>query len=94
MDGKKISLFVYFLMSAINFGQSDYYQGTEGLVGNALKAKLHSIIKGHIRYPYTSTGIDVWQILEDTDEDPANPDNVILLYSGRSQEKAYRDQAI
>ncbi|MEE3919865.1 endonuclease [Micromonospora sp. BRA006-A] len=29
----------------------------------------------------------VWDALKDTDQDPANPANVILLYSGRSQSK-------
>jgi len=34
----------------------------------------------------------VWTSLEQTDEDPLYSSNVILLYTGRSQEKEYRDQ--
>ncbi|MDK2977271.1 MAG: hypothetical protein PWP06_1746 [Candidatus Marinimicrobia bacterium] len=34
----------------------------------------------------------MWTSLEQTDEDPLNSSNVILLYTGRSQEKEYRDQ--
>ena len=35
-------------------------------------------------YPYTSTATDVWDILKETDKDPLNPANVILLYTGWS----------
>jgi len=34
----------------------------------------------------------MWTSLEQTDEDPLNSSNVIFLYTGRSQEKEYRDQ--
>lgn len=64
-----------------------YYDGTTGLTGEFLKAKLHTIIKGHTRYPYTAEGTDVWDILMDADEDPNNSANVILLYTNRSQAK-------
>jgi len=61
-----------------------YYDGAEGKVGAELKAALHNIIKGHPEFPYTSSGTDVWDILKDTDRDPDNSANVILLYTGRS----------
>ncbi|MFH1853564.1 MAG: endonuclease [Candidatus Neomarinimicrobiota bacterium] len=65
-----------------------YYDATSGKSGAELKATLHGIIKNHTRYPYTSSGTDVWDLLKITDEDPDNPDNIILLYSGRSHPKA------
>jgi len=61
-----------------------YYEETEGLSGEELKSALHEIINDHIEFPYTSTGTDVWDILIETDRDPENPDNVILLYTGWS----------
>jgi len=64
-----------------------YYDQAADLSGAQLKAALHDIISDHIRYPYTSTTTDVWDLLKATDEDPDNPDNVILLYTGRSQAK-------
>ena len=64
-----------------------YYEPAEGLTGSELKAALHDIISDHIKYPYTSTSTDVWDILKETDQDPNNPENVILLYTGRSQAK-------
>ncbi len=61
-----------------------YYNGTEGLTGEALKTKLHEIIDNHEEFSYSDLR-DF--ILRETDEDPNNPDNVILLYTGRSQPK-------
>lgn len=60
----------------------DYYAGTENLSGQLLKNALYNIIKGHETYNYTSFSIDVWDILKETDADPNNPENVILLYTG------------
>ena len=59
-----------------------YYDGTENLYGSLLKHALHEIIKDHTTYPYTSSSeIDVWDILKETDKDTSNPDNVILFYT-------------
>ena len=64
-----------------------YYDPAQDLSGSELKSELHNIISDHIKYPYTSSSTDVWDILKETDEDPNNSDNVILLYTGRSQAK-------
>ena len=61
-----------------------YYDRAEGLVGDALKAALHQIIRGHTPYPYSSSSIDTWDILKDADRDPNNPNNVSLVYNGVS----------
>ncbi len=68
-----------------------YYSTAEGKSGTALKTALYNIIKGHTEYPYTSDNPDVWDGIQDIDEDTANSNNVILLYTGRSQEKDYLD---
>lgn len=65
-----------------------YYDSASGKTGVALNNALHQIIKNHTKFPYTSTSTDVWDILMDTDEDTTNANNVILLYSGRSQDKS------
>lgn len=62
-----------------------YYDGTEGLNGEELKAALHNIIDGHVEYSYNDLR-DF--ILKDTDEDPDNSNNVILLYTGWSYAKS------
>ncbi|WP_409254333.1 endonuclease [Bacillus sp. SCS-153A] len=61
----------------------EYYKSAEGKTGNELKAALHTIIDDHTTLSYSA----VWDALRYTDEDPANPNNVLLLYSGRSQSK-------
>jgi endonuclease I len=61
-----------------------YYSTAQGLTGENLKTALYNIIKGHTKYPYTSTSTDTWDILKQTDKDTINPDNVILFYTGKS----------
>ncbi|MBU0763491.1 MAG: endonuclease [Bacteroidetes bacterium] len=63
---------------------SGYYNGTAGLDGTTLKAALNSIISNHTEYDYDA----IKEIIKLTDEDPANSNNVILLYTGRSQSKS------
>ncbi|WEH43371.1 endonuclease [Streptomyces sp. NBC_01218] len=58
-----------------------YYANALGKSGTALKAALHTIIKSQTKVSYSQ----VWEALKDTDEDPAHPGNVILLYTGESQ---------
>ncbi|MFF0214145.1 endonuclease I family protein [Streptomyces vinaceus] len=61
-----------------------YYAPAEGKTGAALKTALHDIIKTQSKVTYDG----VWNALKVTDQDPANPNNVILVYSGRSQSKS------
>ena len=65
-------------------GTDDYYQDAIGKTGAELKSALHTIISNNTKITYDQ----VWDALQKTDEDPANPSNVILLYTGRSQSKA------
>ncbi|WDZ87080.1 endonuclease [Micromonospora cathayae] len=61
-----------------------YYASAIGKTGTALRSSLHSIIRVHTKLSYDQA----WEALKDTDQDPANANNVILLYSGRSQSKS------
>lgn len=61
-----------------------YYDGTDGLSGAALKAKLNEIISKQTVLSYDG----VWDALKDTDQDPANSNNVIEVYSGKSTPKS------
>ena len=78
-------LILLFLISISLFAQipAGYYDGTEGLYGENLKEKLNDIIKGHSEQSFTY----LKTILKESDEDPNNSNNVILLYTGRSQSK-------
>ncbi len=59
-----------------------YYAGTEGKSGDELKTALHEIIKDHVAYSYFASKT----IMKFSDADPENPGNVILVYTGRSQD--------
>jgi len=61
-----------------------YYDASQNLWGADLKAALHNTIKGHTEFDYG----DLWNILSDTDEDPDNTNNVLLLYTGWSYSKS------
>lgn len=61
-----------------------YYVAACGKSGAALKSALNGIIRNQTKLSYDQ----VWDALKATDQDPANANNVILLYSGRSQAKS------
>lgn len=61
----------------------EYYQSAFGKKDDDLKNALHEIISEQAVLSYST----VWQALRETDEDPNNPNNVILLYSGESRSK-------
>lgn len=61
-----------------------YYDNTDGLYGEMLKDSLHDIIRNHTAYSYNALRD---YVLPDTDEDPNNPNNVLLIYTGFSRPK-------
>ncbi|HID98751.1 MAG TPA: hypothetical protein EYP59_00455 [Thiotrichaceae bacterium] len=86
----KYSKVLYILLLWVSAGKSpadvptDYYTEAIGKTGVALKSALHNIIANHNRYSYKK----VWNILQETDEDPNNANNVILIYSRQSLPKS------
>ena len=83
---KSILFFVcFFAFQLMIIAQpADYYNGTEAIDGANLKTALHNIIDGHTAFEYGT----VKQILKISDEDPNNPDNIILIYTGWSIPKS------
>ena len=80
-------LSVIFLLSPLIFSAqipSGYYDSAKNLADDNLKYELNQIIDNHTEFSYTSSSTDVWDILKETDRDPNNSDNVILIYSGIS----------
>lgn len=65
-----------------------YYATAEGKVGLELKQALHDIIDAHTVLPYSSSAFDTHDALDALDEDPANTNNVLLIYSRRSEPKS------
>ena len=76
---------IFLLLFQISYGQipTGYYDGANGLNGDALKSALNDIIDGHTELSYEA----VKNALKDTDEDPNNSNNVICLYTGWSYDK-------
>jgi endonuclease I len=64
-------------------GGDDYYAAAGGKTGAALKSALNGIIRNQTKLSYDQ----VWDALKATDQDPANANNVKLLYSGISLPK-------
>ena len=60
-----------------------YYDTVDTSTPEALRQSVHDVIDGHTRYPYTSSGTDTWDILEQADEDPYNSGRVLDLYRNR-----------
>jgi endonuclease I len=82
---KKLLLLIFSISALVTIAQPPgYYDSAMGLTGDDLKSALHEIINDHTEYSYNDLR-DF--ILRDTDEDPDNPNNIILLYTGRSQNK-------
>ncbi len=80
---KKILLFtiaILFLNSVYADIPIGYYDSANGLSEDALKSALHNIIDNHTVTPYTN----VSYILDETDIDPDNSSNLILIYTGNS----------
>ena len=81
---KNLIICLVFTISLTVLSQSsDYYESCLGLSGLELKQELHNIIDDHTYFSYTTTK----SILRAADEDPNNPSNIILVYSGNSIDK-------
>jgi endonuclease I len=69
-------------------GQADppqgYYQAVGTQQGTVLRQVLHEIIDDHAALTYLATR----EALKQTDENPANPSQVVLVYSRRPEDKA------
>ncbi len=76
-----LSVALFFLGHNLFSQPIGYYNGTENLTGFELKKALHEIIKDHVDFSYYRTG----QIINYSDSDPDNPDNVILFYLQESR---------
>ncbi|WP_406666379.1 endonuclease [Gallaecimonas sp. GXIMD1310] len=63
-----------------------YYASALGKTGSALRSALHAILQDQVHFTYSQ----VWDQLAYTDQDPNNANNVILLYSGRSEPATFR----
>lgn len=61
-----------------------YYDSVDTTSSATLRTTLHNVIKDHTRFPYTSSSTDTWDILEEAQQDPANPSRIIDVYGNKS----------
>ena len=61
-----------------------YYSSAENKSDQSLRSALHNIIDDHTAYSYTSSSTDTWDILKESDADPNNANNVLLVYTRES----------
>lgn len=66
---------------------SGYYDAVNTSSASTLHDSLHAIIDDHQRFPYTSSATDTWDILEEADENPADPSKIITIYRNATYTK-------
>jgi len=66
---------------------ADYYAGIDSSSPAALRATLHARIANHIRYPYTSSSTDTWDILNLADQDPVESGSILDIYKNATYTK-------
>jgi hypothetical protein len=52
-----------------------------------LRSTLHEVVDDQVRFPYTSSNKDTWDILELADENPEDPGNILDVYKNASYPK-------
>jgi endonuclease I len=77
---------VILLLPAIAWGDPPigYYNSVDTSSPAALRATLNAVIDDHVKFPYSSSSTDTWDILEQADEDPNNSANILDVYRNRS----------
>jgi endonuclease I len=73
---KKTIYFLWMLCGTLMAQGPNYYQEIQQLTGSDLEDALHEIIKDHSEFSYSSAK----QILKESDQDPNNTENVMLVY--------------
>ena len=58
-----------------------YYDSVDGSDSAVLREDLHARVGGHLRFPYTSTATDTWDVLELADEDPDDTSSIRDVYA-------------
>ncbi len=65
-------------------GVTDYYASVDPSNATTLRNSLHEVIDDHVRFPYTATATDTWNVLELADQDPGASTHVLDVYKNAS----------
>ena len=79
-----VLLFLITAGGALADAPAGYYDVVDLNSQATCRVTLHNLIDDHVRYPYTSSSTDTWDILEYADEDPLNSANILDLYKNHS----------
>lgn len=60
-----------------------YYNNVDLSTPATTRTTLHNIIDDHVRFPYTSSSTDTWDILEDADQSADNTNQILDVYQNR-----------
>lgn len=76
---------------AVSANNDEEQSKNDDSVKDNLRKSLHKQMTSHKTYQYFGETNSVSSILKDLDTDPENEENLILLYTGRSQNKRFQD---
>ncbi|MCH9646778.1 MAG: endonuclease [Deltaproteobacteria bacterium] len=65
----------------------DYYDSVDTSSAATLRSSLHEALDDHVRFPYSSSEVDTWDVLEIADEDPADSGSILDVYRNASYAK-------
>ncbi len=63
---------------------ANYYDTVDASSSATLRATLHNVVDDHVRFPYTSSSTDCWDILNDADENPSNTAQLLDVYKNHA----------
>ena len=61
-----------------------YYNAVDSSNAATLRSSLHGVIDDHVRFPYTASSTDTWDVLEQADEDPLDAASIRDVYRNAS----------
>jgi endonuclease I len=59
---------------------SYYYDTVDTQSAHSMRDSLHEVIDGHIRFPYTSSVTDTWDVLETADQASVDSNSIVTIY--------------
>ncbi|RLE32048.1 MAG: hypothetical protein DRJ61_10430, partial [Acidobacteria bacterium] len=63
---------------------ASYYDTVDATNQIDLRTTLNAVIDDHASFPYSSTSTDCWDIVNDADENPSNPSQVLTVYKNEA----------
>ncbi len=90
MTVRLLALVCLTMMHLTAWAQSvpEYYGSVNLNSADAMRTSLHAVIDDHKRFPFESESeTDLWDILQLSEEDRDNPDNIITIYRNASYAK-------